>query len=84
MQALIDTIRPNILEETQLVSKMAGFAYVGDYLEMVLDRENLITKAEAELKLELQKGIDSGYVVADEVFFSDWKKRLGVQQSYAD
>ncbi len=63
MQTLMQTIKPRIFVETEEASKAAGF---------------YIAKADAELKRELQKGIDSGFVVTDEKFFINWKKSLGV------
>ena len=67
-----------IENEIELAAKLSGFAYVGDYLQNIFDKEIKKAKMTAELKKELQKGIDSGFVEVGDEFFRDMEKRLGV------
>ena len=75
-------ISKNIFEVAKSFAEKADFAYTGDFLEDILFREVSKMKAQEDLYVKIQEGIDSGLVEADDKFWLDFEKKLGVKKSF--
>jgi hypothetical protein len=70
---------------TNAISKKMGFAYVGDYVSSILQKQSLVDQAQLELDGLLLEGFSGKRVEATEEFYANWEKKLGVvNNSYED